>query len=290
MEIIVFTTNYVINIARELMQLFNKNNIKSSLYNRKICESDVKFCNDNKDVFMFLFCAQWICPPHLLPLPKHKYFMYQLEQFDKSNSPHVMNNVVLNLMCGAKKIFDYSSVNMEYYKTIASGKFMEKTILLPPLVVEYSKISQEKSYDVLFIGCMSKRRMRILQKLQESGINVIVPQNCFGDNLKYYISKSKIFLNIRYSDSNILETCRINEAMLHTNTMIVSEEPGSTLEYELKEKYKKNVYFFKKIKNDYYELTNLIKIILKIYDANNHRKIDGTLINNNISKTILEAI
>ena len=49
------------------------------------------------------------------PLPKEKYFFYQLEQFDKSNSPHIFNSFVFLIMKHAKHIFDYSNINLAYY-------------------------------------------------------------------------------------------------------------------------------------------------------------------------------
>ena len=265
----IFTTPYVVNIARELGSVLITMGVDAEVYTRDVTNSDISRCTKDKGLYMFLFCPQWVAGEHLHldPLPPEKYYIYQLEQFDKSNSPHIMNEFVLSLMKRSKHIFDYSKVNLQYYKTFAGTLDTKVSHLIPP-AVQFTGKNINKDIDVLFVGCSSSRRAPILKYLTDNGIGVVHLINCFGDDLTNAISSSKIFLNIRYSDSKILETCRIHEALMSSDTCIVSEKPGHEIEDEMCSMYGDRVCFVDVIDTDYTQLHQSIVRILSNYDDN----------------------
>ena len=92
--------------------------------------------------YLFLLCPQWVYNTTLVPLPDKKYFIYQLEQLDKSESPHIFNPFVFHLMLHAKHIFDYSNVNLTYYGNKIQIPINKTSKLIPPIVsIPYDNIS-----------------------------------------------------------------------------------------------------------------------------------------------------
>jgi hypothetical protein len=285
----IFSTKYVINIANELAKIINELNIKTEVYNRQITNDDIYLCEQDKNRYMFIFCPQWIYPTNINSLPKEKYFFYQLEQFDKSNSSHIYNPFVHLIMKHAKHIFDYSNVNLKYYNEKQINIPRNKTSLLIPPVVMINGNNQPKIIDILFCGCInnSKRRQFILNSLKMHEINVTIVENIFGNELTDLIKKSKIFLNIRYSDSIILETCRLHEAIMSTDTYIISEKAGSSL--DLIDYYNGRIHFIDIIKNNTQQLVKMIKLILSLYNNKKPIKFNSLPVTENIKANLIKV-
>lgn len=290
----IFATLYVENIANSLSTILNSLNIATTVNIRNITNEDINICINDKARFMFLFCPQWVYPSDkdIQQLPFNKYFFYQLEQFDKAQVQHISNEFVYKLMRNAKHIFDYSKINIQYYSkypfNIPNNKVSH---LLPPLVnyINNNDSYNDKPIDVLFVGTLNNRRKNIINNLLANNIKICVPQNCFGNNLTQIIKKSKIFLNIRFSNSVILETCRLHEALLLNDIYIISEIPGSELEAEYINMYKSKVHFINVISNNSEQLIKTIKIILSIYDKKHSTIFDATNINNKIFHSLLDV-
>lgn len=260
----IFATVYIENIARELERIIISCKINTSINIRMLNNQDINLCSLDPSRYLFLLCPQWVYNNTLVPLPNEKYFIYQLEQFDKSESPHVFNPFVFHLMQHANHIFDYSNVNLKYYGRNKIQIPISKTSkLIPPIVsIPYDNISTGKDIDVLFCGCMSERRRNIIQALINSGINVTIMNNIFGIHLSNLIKRAKIFLNIRYTDSMILETCRLHEAIKSNDTYIISELPGSSLDST--KIYNGRIHFVNIIGSDNTEIIKLTRIILDL--------------------------
>lgn len=288
----IFSTIYVENITKALEQIINELNITTNLHIRQITNEDIQLCENDVNRYMFLFCPQWVYPSNnIKPLPKDKYFFYQLEQFDKSNSPHIFNPFVFLLMTHSKHIFDYSNINLAYYNENQINISRKKiSLLIPPIVninIDNEK-DNKKTIDVLFCGCLgSQRRQFILQSLQNNGINVTIVNNIFGNNLTTLIKKSKIFLNIRFSDSKILETCRLHEAIMCTDTYIVSEQPGSNIDSI--NPYIGRINFIDIITNNTDQLLKTIKTILSIYDVIKPTTFNPLTITTNIKQSLINT-
>ena len=263
----IFSTVYVENVSRELERIIISCGITTSINIRMLNNEDINLCSSDPSRYLFLLCPQWVYNDKLLPLPDKKYFIYQLEQFDKSESPHVFNSFVFYIMFHAAHIFDYSNVNLKYYGNKIQIPLHKTSKLLPPIVsIPYDNISVNKDIDVLFCGCISERRRNIINSLINSGINVTIISNIFGIHLTNIIKRAKIFLNIRYTDSIILETCRLHEAIKSNDTYIISELPGSTLDST--DIYNDRIHFVNTIGTD--GNTDLIKLTRKLLDSANN--------------------
>ena len=145
---------------------------------------------------------------------------------------------------------------------------------MPPVVEQNNEVF-EKIYDVLFVGGINEKRKNILINLRYAGINVHVVSKVFGDDLKKLIKQSKIFLNIRFSDSSILETCRLNEAFLVKDTYIISELPKNNLDDI--NFYKKRVIFIEP--DNINILIKTINIALRLYNSRKPNIISSDIIN-----------
>ena len=291
----IYCTPYVINIANALKEILIEINIITNVYCRKINNEDIERCRNDKNLFMFLFCPQWVCSDNGrlnkdLRLPYKKYYFYQLEQFDRSDSLHTRTNGIIKMMNNAKHIFDYSKINLEYYtKQPFNLKRKDFSYLIPS--IPQAIISENKDIDVLFVGAISRsRRKDILSCIKDNDINLKIVTKCFGTDLTKLISRSKIFLNIRYSNSKILETCRLHEALLSSNTIIVSEKPTHDIEKEYIEMYGNRIRFINQITNDSSQLIKLLKILLSLYDKSKHIEFDTNKINSEIKNTISKTL
>ena len=256
----IFTTHYVINIAQTLSIIIQELGYDVCIHNRNITNEDIDRCNENKS-FMFILCIQWLYGRHLKPLPKSRYYVYQMEQFDKKESDHIHNEYVYDLLRNAKHVFEYSHLNMLYYNTMNIDK-TNVSHLIPPCVLWEPKMTHNKPIDVLFCGSINNRRLNILNQISNSELNVHVESKLFGSDLQDKISQSKIFLNIRFSNSTILETCRIHEALMCKHIYIISEMPD--IHSNDIEVYKKRVNFVEY--NNISGLISKIRIILNIYN------------------------
>jgi hypothetical protein len=263
----IFTTKYVINIANMMKILLEKMDYSVTLNVRSINIEDIKIVNQSEDRKMFIFCIQWLVNKDI-NLPKNKYIIYQLEQRDQSNDKHINNNFLEKLYSNAYHIFDYSKLNLLFYKNHSNVSY-----LLPPASIYKDKLS--KKYDVLFCGNINQRRNDLLVKIHNMGINLKVVTNVFGENLLKLVSESKILLNIRYSDSKILETCRLHDAIMSKGTYIISEYPDT--KYDDINIYEKRIHF---TEFDHNKIILLIKTILNIYSLKKIDDFDIDKINN----------
>jgi hypothetical protein len=263
----IFTTKYVINIANMMKILLEKMDYSVTLNVRSINIEDIKIVNQSEDRKMFIFCIQWLVNKDI-NLPKNKYIIYQLEQRDQSNDKHINNNFLEKLYSNAYHIFDYSKLNLLFYKNHSNVSY-----LLPPASIYKDKLS--KKYDVLFCGNINQRRNDLLVKIHNMGINLKVVTNVFGENLLKLVSESKILLNIRYSDSKILEKCRLQDAIMSKGTYIISEYPGT--KYDDINIYEKRIHF---TEFDHNKIILLIKTILNIYSLKKIDDFDIDKINN----------
>jgi hypothetical protein len=174
------------------------------------------------------------------PPPKN-YIVYQCEQF----SSNWFTEEYWNIMRGAKQVWEYSeNGNLNYDES-----FKGKLFYVPPGIVD-GVISENKDIPVLFYGSLNKHRQNIIEGLKRKGVNVLVKNKCFKEEIVDALSKAKVVLNIHYYENGHLETFRINEALAH-GCIVVSEK--STAHYP--EKYNNLIYYGSNIE----ELSNLIK-------------------------------
>ena len=248
-------------IAKILGPHFNVLTIDNTLFNSQF----EKF----KHADMFVVYCIFRIDPNLISKMNKRLIIYQLEQHvNKKISRHYdrmladgsffafYNTTLLNL--------EYCQQNMD----VMSALFGIQTRMLPiPIDLLCKSIStKNKVTDILFVGCMNDRRMSILHDLSKSFTVNCITKSVFDVDLIPYFSQCKLLLNIHYYENAILERVRINEA-LHHGMVVVSEKPNA-LDNAAMDYYGDTVTFV----NSAHELTNVIKHVLKTYDADNHIK------------------
>lgn len=255
-----FATRYIENIATALAKILKECGIKVFMHIRQVTNADINMCQTDSRRFLFICCPQTFLqakngpmyPTSLLPLPSNKYFLYQLEQLD-IGSHTFMNDNIIHLLKHAKHTFDYSQTNLQYYPEAIKWKV---SYLHPPLVEyrEKNKPVEEKIYDLFFCGYSNNRREKIINALRDAGYKVLHTTNAFGPALSQLINQSKIFLNLHNNEtSKVLETCRLNEAIMANTTHILSEK-GDT-----EKLYADRVHFIK----DLEDLMHRVKTLLE---------------------------
>jgi len=146
-------------------------------------------------------------------------------------------------------VLDYCKNNVKYLKS----KGIDAFHLPYGYHKSLEKIKQtEKTIDVMLIGSVNPRRLKIVNELRKK-INVVWVTGAYGEQLDTLVGMSKVLLNLHYSDEHPLEVVRLNYLMANHCT-IVSERSN---DQEVDAKYKDGVYFADDIeKMCFHALTN----------------------------------
>lgn len=259
MTIYIYTSPYVINIAQYISKIFQKYNIKNYVITSLISDEHFELINQDNNSFILLVAFQSFYKSpiknKLLKMRKKKYILYQLEQINNvTKYNNNINDELENFMNNALYVLEY---NMSNYNALNST--INKIFVGVP-IVECDKIIERKNIDILFYGNLNNYRKNILDNLLNE-YNVKILENSFGDELKEYIMRSKLILNIHYYSEPLLELCRIHEAIPY-KCKIISEITSDDL--NLCKKYEDFCTFvdFKNIN----EVVNIIDLELENYE------------------------
>lgn len=135
------------------------------------------------------------------------------------------------------ELWDYSHLNIEYLDSLGiKAKYCEIGYAsclsrIKPLEIE--------DIDVLFFGSLNERRLKIIDDLKKSGINVVVTSNLYGKERDDLIARSKLVLNIHFYAAKIFEIFRCSYLM--ANKKCIVSEVG--LDYELEYPYREGIAF-----------------------------------------------
>lgn len=144
--------------------------------------------------------------------------IYNLEPLYEGCNPLHPNVGYLDLL-KKHKVLDYQRKNVEYLKTLGIDAFHMPFGYHPSM--ERCKPA-EKDIDVLFFGSMHPRRLAIIHRFQELGINIVAVKGAYGADRDALVSRAKIVINMHYRDDHPLETVRLNYLMAN-KAFIVSE-------------------------------------------------------------------
>ena len=278
-KIYIIASNYVLNEGETLKKVFQDYNIQSEVINinkENISDELYREVLNNNDRIILAIGVINIKNPELLHKLNTKCLVYQIEQ---KNILSERENYLLKLFLkGMPNIVDFSHNNNYYYKNV--------DVLIP--FIETQTNSNSKDIDVLFYGSMSNRRLIILDALFNlNKYKIKFVDKCFGKELLDLISRSKIVLNLHYSDNSFFEIFRINLAISY-NTHIVSEIPTIDNEEYLYKLYKNLVYFVPKLnKDNFYQLDKLISNLLIKPVIKSHFQLNEINKINNISQKVL---
>ena len=269
-NILIFSPGYTIQSAILLSNVFNKLNFKAFAYNNNLFSLELlHLCKPYNNIYFFFFFPQGLLGRYPgIDLPKNRYYLYQLEQLNQNLFGYQNVNSIEKLIENSIYTFDYSEINLQFYPNYLKYKIK----LLAPLIQIIPNYYINKSIDILFIGTITDRRKKILDKLQEK-YNIVILEKVFGENLNNYIKISKIVLNLHAFDNSIFELFRIHD-ILPYNCNIISEKPE--LQNDLYCRYKSYINFIDIINDDLSNINLIEKEINDTLDLNlyTHNRID----------------
>lgn len=227
--------------------------------------------------FFLAYCIFMINPDLFSSLNK-RLIIYQLEQHvNKQISRHYNKMIIDGTFL--KVYNDASILNLEYCEqnqNLVKSKYnIDSTLLQIPIDTLSTTITPyiSKPINILFIGCMNERRVRILQRLSRRFTINSVTQSAFDTDLIPYFSQCKILLNIHYYENAILERVRINEA-LHHGMLVVSERPNP-LDSKSMDYYGNTVKFV----DSEQDIEHVVTKLLKTYDMKKHLQMVDSKLN-----------
>ena len=217
--------------------------------------------------FYFIYCLYLI--EDLSNLPPKQYIIYQLEQHTNNELSQYYNRFEKKTL---KKLYENSFLFFDYCKEnihVLKKKLNIEPYLLPiPFSIKkkywnnYKKTV--KKYDIIFIGLLNKRRLKILNYLKNFFTVGIPSKTIFGLDLVKFILQGKVLLNIHYYNDAILERVRLNE-MISIGIPIISEIPNER-DIEICQDYEGIVHFIERIDEPSLNLVQSIKNYHQDYD------------------------
>ena len=298
-KINIFTRKCAIISTRHMAKQLEELGIETTVNLRNINNQDIEICEKDPNLYLFILFPQWnLARPgiKIKDLPKNKYFLYQVEQLNQNEQPYQNIDIIMHSIKNSYCTFDYTSTNISLYP----DDIRDQIKLLTPFIGEVKEYSEEKTIDILFIGKLNERRIKILDGIKEYSrennldYKIEIVDNVFEEDLDRLIKKSKIVINLHYYPNAILELFRIHD-ILPYDCKILSELPGDGDPDGSVEKYKDVVDFFPVIEDDLSNICNIytaVEIILqnkKYNNTNSNNKLidDLNIKNNNILSTII---
>lgn len=151
--------------------------------------------------------------------------LYNLEQIDPTSKwfAPTFQRLVREFV-----VWDYSARNIECIRQLGGAAADVRHVPIG-YVPEMSRITAaaNQDIDVLFYGSANARRIRILDALRATGLNLHTAFDVYGAERDALISRSKVVLNMHYYDSSIFEIVRVSY-LLANRKAVVSECHGGT--------------------------------------------------------------
>ena len=172
---------------------------------------------------------------------EHKFFMdkprvtklisYNLEQTPIDGQNSAWATMRLSELGQYGMYFDYiateSSCKMTDVKNLGLRTLHLDLPYHPCLDLNIEPNINDKQYDVIFIGCGSGRRQALLDQLTKEGLKIAptpMPIACQKEFKSNMVNRSKICLNVHYSDMEYFEKPRIMYDYMMNKGVIVSEK------------------------------------------------------------------
>lgn len=93
--------------------------------------------------------------------------------------------------------------------------------------------SYAQNVDVLFYGALNARRLKMLESIQNTGLNVLFGGNAFGTERDYLIARSRLVLNIHFYSPGILEIPRLGYLWANGKCVISERGPQTEVAVDL---------------------------------------------------------
>jgi hypothetical protein len=198
------------------------NSLSESLIELGIHHEIVTEIDETNDIFI-------VCTTHEhRPLPK-KYISYNCEQLTTDKR---WDHKIIDKFKKAIEVWDYSLENIKLLRL-----YKINALHLPigySKCMEIDKTDEEKSIDLLFIGCINELRLQKLNDLRliyyKNPEKFLITNDCWDYSI---YNKTKIGLNLHfYNGKTILEVHRIIPMI--ANKIIIVSEKSDDLWYDSK--------------------------------------------------------
>jgi len=157
-----------------------------------------------------------------------------LYNFEPLNPP-VFDSVGIFLSHYAPRfrVWDYSAANVEYLK--GRGCSAQHVPLGYAPVLSRIAPAARQDIDVLFYGDLSARRVRVLDGLRASGLNVVVLSDTYGAERDAVIARSRVVVNIHNHEGiKGLETPRVFYLLANRKAVVTEVKSDVEIEDDLR--------------------------------------------------------
>ena len=131
--------------------------------------------------------------------------------------------------------WDYSLANVEGWR--AQGVSRPVRWLRPGYLPESTTIdpSTPADIDILFYGFVNGRRYDILKAMIDSGLNVYIAKNAYGEERSALIARCKIVLNLHSRPDSMLEFARVSQALSNHRVLVTEVGNYDEIDADLRE-------------------------------------------------------
>ena len=125
----------------------------------------------------------------------------------------------------AFETWDYSATNVRRWAEMGLGARVRH--LPVAYLPEFTTVALDapRDVDVLFYGHRSPRRDAVLEAIGDSGVHVRSLAGVYGDELRRWIERSRIVVNVHHRDDSVFEFARLSTALANRRCF-VSESGG----------------------------------------------------------------
>lgn len=130
-------------------------------------------------------------------------------------------------------VWDYSAANVRYLTGLGCRAQHVPLGYAPPLTrVERAPV---QDIDIFFYGDMSARRVRVLDELRDTGLNVVAVSDLYGQERDALIGRAKVVLNVHnHDDVKALETPRVFYLLANRKAVVTEANPDVEIDDDLR--------------------------------------------------------
>ncbi len=178
-----------------------------------------------------LFGSHLLAPEEAHQVPDGS-IIYNLEQIAESSSWCSPTYLELLERC---QVWDYSARNIA--SLVRLGVTPPPTHVPIGYVPELTRVSSSpnEDIDVLFYGSMNERRARVINQLQDLGLNAPAVFGVYGPERDALIARSKVVLNLHFYETSIFELVRVSYLLANRKAVVAECQPGTEMDEDMRD-------------------------------------------------------
>ncbi len=120
----------------------------------------------------------------------------------------------------AFETWDYSAANVRAWTALGAGERVR--LVRPAYLPTFTTVDLDapRDVDVLFYGWPSPRRDRAIGALREAGLDVRTLFNVHGVELRQWIARSRIIVNVHHREDAVFEFARMSTALANRRCFV----------------------------------------------------------------------